>query len=363
MADSKEIDALVRLLRDKRTELTALGDKIEASAVQTAVLFIDLSNSTDLKNEVSAQEWLGYIYEFIQSVSEHTVISSGTVVKRIGDELMLTFNTAEQSEALIDSLISEPLLKRYQYKVAADYGAAYHFKFAKYLELDPYGQIVDRCARIAKLANAGTVLISEAYFQQVPDASSKYVTIGSFSVKGLSEPVKLYFRPLSSEAPEKYTEPLLRSLNGSDGEYQGYRIVSRKFQPHYFCELPKGDARPFLLRELLNVPRLPLTPQQFQEKMKIPNALDMVSQYYGYLVEWTGEFKSYKRSRDEIEVTVNINKDGWYNEASLCLVPDMLEVVRSLTPGDKLSFRGIITRIFITIYLNYVEILSIEKEH
>lgn len=360
MSELKEIDTLVKQMREKRTELEALGEKIEASSVQIAILFVDLNNSTDLKNAVNPIEWLGYIYEFLRSVTEKTILSGGTVVKRIGDELMLTFNTVVQSETLIDALISDPLLQRYQYKIAADYGSAYNFRFDKHLELDPYGQIIDRCARIVKMANAGAILVSESYFIELPDTSSKYVMLGSFSMKGIREPQQIYFRPLSSEAPEEYIEPLLSSLNNSDIEYQGYRTVSRKFPPHYFRELLKGTARPFLLRELLNIPRLPLTPQQFKEKMEVPNAIE--SQYYGYLVEWSGEFISYKKSSDKIMVTVTINKNGMYDKASLCLVPDMLEIVQSLTPGVKICFCGIITEVFIHIRLNYVEILSIEEE-
>lgn len=363
MADTKEIDSLVRLLRDKRSELLALGEEIESSAAQTAVLFIDLSNSTDLKNEVAPQEWLGYVYEFLQSVTEHAELAGGTVVKRIGDELMVTVGTVAQSEVFIDALISEPKLQRYQYKVAADYGAAYHFKFAKHLELDPYGQVIDRCARIAKLANAGVILVSEPYFKEIKNLTVKYTKAGDFSLKGLREPVQVYLRPLASESPEKYIEPLLRNLNGKDVERIGYRTISRKYEANYFRQSPNGEARPFLLRELLNVPLLPLSPQQFQSTLNVPNSLEIAPQYYGYLVEWTGVFVSYKRSSDEIEVRVKIcDKGGMNDEASLTLVPDMLEIVKLLNPGDKLCFRGIITRIYIVVWLNYVEIISIEKQ-
>lgn len=357
----REIDPLVKLLRDKHSELLLLGERIEASATHTVVLFVDLSNSTDLKNEVGPQEWLGYIYEFLQSVSSQAKLAGGTIIKRIGDELMLSFNDVKQSEVFIEAMISEPSLQRYQYKVAADCGAVYHFKFAKHLELDPYGQVVDRCSRIAKLADAGAVVISESYFRQIGDTSLKYTNAGAFSLKGLPEPVQVYLRPLSSQTPD-YIEPLLRGLNSNDAEFAGYRTTSRKYATNHFVMLPRGNARPFLLRELLNVPRLPLTPQQFQKVLNVPNSLDLAPQYYGYLVEWEGEFESYKRSSDEIDVRVRINDNGMNDKASLCLVPDMLEIVRTLSPGDKVFFRGIITRIFIVIGLNYVEIISIEKK-
>jgi hypothetical protein len=59
-----------------------------------------------MKQEFEPEEWLGFVFEFIRCVDEMARVADGTVVKRIGDELMLTFNDVQASARFVDSLVS-----------------------------------------------------------------------------------------------------------------------------------------------------------------------------------------------------------------------------------------------------------------
>jgi class 3 adenylate cyclase len=105
------------------------------------------------------------------------------VVKRIGDELMVTFKDLAGAECFVDSPVTDTVLQTYQYKIAVDFGSAYHFRFVEHLADDPYGPVVDRCARIAKYAGPSTVICSRAYRNRVANPAA-YVSIGNFALRG-----------------------------------------------------------------------------------------------------------------------------------------------------------------------------------
>ena len=175
----KHIDDLVTTRNQKQAELLVIGRQIASSATPIVVAFADLAESTQIKQDREPEEWLGYIFEFIKRVDQRARDADGTVVKRIGDELMVTFKDVQASERFVDSLITDTVLQTYRYKIAIDYGSAYHFRFGEHLADDPYGPVVDRCARIAKYAAAGTVLCTGEYRNQLgnPSATSQWVAL------------------------------------------------------------------------------------------------------------------------------------------------------------------------------------------
>jgi class 3 adenylate cyclase len=193
MSDSKHIDALVKKYLGQLQQADELGKSIEEQAKPTAILFIDLADSAAMKSGTSARSWLGHIFTFISVIGELAEKGSGTVVKRIGDEVMLTFDTTASSEQFLDSLAESKLHEHFHFKIATDYGKAYHFKFQSGLADDPYGTVVDRCARIAKYCKPGVTLCSGDYVCRVGNESFFY-PLGSFSLKGLRGPEPIFLR-------------------------------------------------------------------------------------------------------------------------------------------------------------------------
>jgi hypothetical protein len=224
------------------------------------------------------------------------------------------------------------------------------------LHNDPYGQAVDRCARILERCRPGLTLYGAGFYKSTAN-KSRFHSAGRFKLRGFPEPEELFFRePDTSVHPAGYLQPLLETLNGESAQRRGYRYV-----PRVFCQEDitswAGRARPFLLRELLNVPALPWSYQEFAEKVWSAANEEEMFDYYGMLVDWEGEFHKYSRSESEITVWVH-TKEPKGPTAFLSLPLFMFDVVRLLSKGDRMKFRGILSRIDINaIELNYVDVI------
>lgn len=359
MAENKSIDTLVTSYLEKEADLQTHGKIIEESAHPIVVGFIDLSDSTQIKSKISAQKWLGYIYKFIDILTKHVASAGGTLVKRIGDELMLTFEGVEQAEIFLEEIESDSDLKhKYRYKIALDYGTAYFFRFSEVMPDDPYGVAIDRCARIAKLAKSGAVLCGSAYVKKLVNPVN-YWSAGKFSLKGISEPEEIFIRD-SNRINDlgKYIALLVDTMNMPKLQRSGYRYVSRQFNPEFFAGTGTYAAHPFLLRELLNVPMLPFSLEQFIAKQKgIENEEDK-NDFIGSFVEWRGYFSSYTNLDNRFYLTlVYSNKEMWGGRVSLRVPLNMLDVIRLFSKGDEISFRGIIISLdCLSIALDYVDL-------
>ena len=88
MEDKKTIDDLVSRRAQKQHQLAAIHREIQESQRQAAIVILDLVGSTSLKQKAANADWLGFIYEFIQTVSDHVQKINGTLVKRMGDGLL-----------------------------------------------------------------------------------------------------------------------------------------------------------------------------------------------------------------------------------------------------------------------------------
>jgi class 3 adenylate cyclase len=305
MAENKSIDALVINYLEKEADLQTHGKTIEESAHPIVVGFIDLSDSTQIKSEISAQKWLGYIYKFIDTLTKRIDSAGGKLVKRIGDELMLTFDGVEQAETFLEEIESNTDLKRkYRYKIALDYGTAYFFRFSELMPDDPYGVVIDRCARIAKIAESGAVFCGSAYIKELVNQEN-YWSAGKFSLKGIGEPEEIFVRN-SNRINDfgKYIALLVDTMNMPKLQRSGYRYVSRQFNHDFFAGTGTYDAHPFLLRELLNVPMLPFSLEQFIAKQKCLENKKDNNDFIGSFVEWRGYFRSYSNSSAIIYYTL-----------------------------------------------------------
>jgi class 3 adenylate cyclase len=357
MSDSKHIDELVKTYLGQLQRAEELGKSIEEQATPTAVLFIDLADSTPMKSSMSARSWLGHIFTFISAISELAKNGSGTVVKRIGDEVMLTFDTTASSEQFLDSLAESKLHERFQFKIAADYGKAYHFQFERHLADDPYGTVVDRCARIAKYCKPGVTLCSGQYVREVGNESFFY-PLGSFSLKGLPDPEPIFVRkPQPSPPSEEYLEPLLAALNAPANRWTGFRFATRTYTPASFSLITKNVvARPFLLRELLTLPRLPYSFQEFCMMIKDLDD-DSRNQYLGYCVEWEASFDSFTRQGSFLIAYLS---EESLPLVHLSLVSDMIEIVQKIKKRTRVKFGGVIMKLGrLGFDLDYVEIVGL----
>jgi len=353
----KPLDDLVADRRRKEIETEDLGREIASSATPIAVAFVDLADSTRLKQDRKPEEWLGYIFHFLQRVDRRARDAGGTVVKRIGDEVMVTFDDVSSSERFVDSLIGDSDLQAYRYKIGTDFGSAYHFRFSEHLAHDPYGPVVDRCARIAKLAGAGAVLCSSDY-QKLAGPAAGYVSVGSFPLRGLPAPTELFARFLIGVDSAKYLEPLVNALNEQSASLDGYRLVGRKLTTEFVREFGEGRVRPFLARELLNVPRLPYSLTGLDDIVRLGagNHVTKTHEFMGYLLECEGELLGFSRDSREIKLELRADHTLLFERVELLLPLSYGELVKPLPKGVRLRARGVICDYFVSITLNYVDV-------
>jgi class 3 adenylate cyclase len=355
MSDHKSIDELVANHLKNLKNAEDSGKLIEAQASSTVVLFIDLTDSTAMKSATSPAWWLGHIYEFIKLICDLAKEAGGTVVKRIGDEVMLTFSAVPASEQFLDSIDRSKLHSHFSFKIAADWGNAYHFSFEEGLVDDPYGEVVDRCARIAKYCKPGVTLCSGAYVEKVGNSSAFY-SLGSFSLKGFRDPQPIFVRkPQPFPPSEEYLNPLLEALNAPTNQWTGIRLSTRAYTPASFALNTKQlYARPFLLRELLTLPRLPYSFRQFCDLLeKLDN--DSRNTWIGYYVEWEAVFREWSRERGMLAAFLSNDPSG-LRSLTLFLVPEMYEIVTKIKKGARVQVRGVIIDLSLTVFLDYVDL-------
>jgi hypothetical protein len=139
----------------------------------------------------------------------------------------------------------------------------------------------------------------------------------------------------------------LLTLNAPDGDNKsgnsdtGYRYTPRKFSPAYLRDLKGFLAHPFLLRELLNVPKLPFTTSEFYKHLKSLDSRDAHRDYYGMVVDWKVSFgKMDNFSDDELMGYCVDEETDWH--ITLVMPVCVLDVVRLFKHSEKIVVRGII---------------------
>ena len=230
-------------------------------------------------------------------------------------------------------------------------------RFGEHLADDPYGRVVDRCARIAKHAGAGTVLCTGDYRNELGDPR-EYISMGSFALRGFRETEELFARSLLKVDSEEYLKPLVSAVNKEGPRVQGYRFVGRNFTTEFVREFGEGKVRPFLARELLNVPKLPYSPKEFDEVTRgTGNLTEKEHEFFGYFVEWEGTVESFTRNNFDISLVLHIGAFPSYHHLILKLPLSYLELVKSLEKGQSLRARGVIDDIYMgSVCLNYVDL-------
>lgn len=172
-----------------------IRNQIRGGLTDTVVVFIDMAASTEFKlaHKGDPETWILRVRQFDDVITNYVKAANGRVVKYIGDEVMAVF---DGKEAIADAMnlvtrtkpIQEGLEQvtgvPTQIKIAIDRGPVYLLQLPGHNELDPQGTPIDRCARIAKFAEAGTVLASYD-FANGTSGAFKWQPVGAANMKGL----------------------------------------------------------------------------------------------------------------------------------------------------------------------------------
>jgi adenylate cyclase len=160
--------------------------------VSMTFCFVDLTGFTRYTEEEGDEEALDLIERFVDTV-EATLPSEATIVKTIGDEVMVV---SPEPATLTEWAVGFLTLfqERPQPRVAIHFGAAV------FRDGDYFGGDVNLTHRVVTRALAGEVLVTEALVEAIPE--SDYLTfdpIGDVSLKGFGEAVSLYIARPSME--------------------------------------------------------------------------------------------------------------------------------------------------------------------
>ena len=341
-----------------------IAKKIQDSKLEAVILFIDLCDSTQLKTMTNDEKWLAYIYIFIEFIENMCVSSEGEVVKQIGDEILLTFAKTSSCENFIEQLAnSSDFNSKYAYKIAIDYGLIYKFDFSR-IKGDPYGEIVDRCSRIAKLCERNTILCSKDYFDNVQNEC--YTKTINIQLKGIKATTLIYYRPLHQiDNADIYYQSILNALNNKQLTSEGYKYEPRFFNQSDLYQIKSDIGLPFLVHYLLNVPTYPYTPLDIMKNCPNDSERDTFN-FIGYILTVSSYFNKYEIkqwiSGNYINLFSSIRVNDKFYVFHHSLHMNYHEIIKSIHKEARITIKAIITNVTTdSISFDYCEIIKVEN--
>jgi adenylate cyclase len=153
--------------------------------VSMAFCFVDLTGFTRYTEEQGDEEALDMIERFVDTV-EATLPSEATIVKTIGDEVMVV---SPEPATLTEWAVGFLALfqERPQPRVGLHYGAAV------FRDGDYFGGDVNLAHRVVSRALGGEVLVTQAVIEAIESSDFlSFDPIGEVVLKGFPEPISLY---------------------------------------------------------------------------------------------------------------------------------------------------------------------------
>ena len=153
--------------------------------VSMTFCFVDLTGFTRYTEEEGDEEALDMIERFVDTV-EATLPSEATIVKTIGDEVMVV---SPEPAMLTEWAVGFLALfqERPQPRVGIHYGAAV------FRDGDYFGGDVNLAHRVVSRALGGEVLVTQALVEAIDESDFlRFDAIGEVVLKGFPEPISLY---------------------------------------------------------------------------------------------------------------------------------------------------------------------------
>jgi adenylate cyclase len=160
--------------------------------VSMTFCFVDLTGFTRYTEEEGDEEALDLIERFVDTV-EATLPSDSTIVKTIGDEVMVV---SPEPGTLTEWAVGFLALfqERPQPRVGIHHGAAV------FRDGDYFGGDVNLAHRVVSRALGGEVLVTESVVDSAEDSEFlRFDPIGEVVLKGFPEPISLYIARPSME--------------------------------------------------------------------------------------------------------------------------------------------------------------------
>ena len=169
------------------TALEDAGVRRRPPRMPEAAVFADLSGYTRLTEESGDEVAADMALAFAQLVSEVVTEHRGSVVKLLGDGVLLHFpDPGDAVRASLDLIERAPAQGLPPTHIGVNAGPML------YDQGDYFGRTVNLASRIASQADAGRVYVGADLVGTVPEEGFTLRELGAFELKGVAEPVTLY---------------------------------------------------------------------------------------------------------------------------------------------------------------------------
>jgi adenylate cyclase len=159
-----------------------------SDTVDLAVGFADLVGFSGLTERLSTSELDAVLADFDARAAEVIAVRGGRLVKLIGDEVMFVADAATGCDILIglvDAFAADEVLPTMRGGLAAGEVVA--------RDGDYYGPVVNLAARVAKLAEPGSALVTDEVRERVsPSGEYRFDSSGAHTVKGVTGLVHVF---------------------------------------------------------------------------------------------------------------------------------------------------------------------------
>lgn len=185
------------------------ADKEAKSSQNLAVLFADIDGSTKLYETHGDETAHRLTAQVLTQLDTQAGIAGGRTVKTSGDGVMCVFATP-------DAAFRAATLMRDAHKLTpVSIHAGFHFGPVIEYDGDFYGDTVNLAARIADLAKAGEILVTEDTVVRLsPTLRAATRWLDKTSVKGKKDPVGVYMVVAEEENMTVIRSPLVAAGNG-----------------------------------------------------------------------------------------------------------------------------------------------------
>jgi adenylate cyclase len=169
------------------TALEDAGVRRRPPRTPEAAVFADLTGYTRLTEEAGDEAAADVALAFTQLVGEVASAHAGTIVKLLGDGVLLYFaDPANAVRASLDLVERAPAQGLPHAHIGIDAGPML------YDQGDYFGRTVNLASRIAAVAEAGRVLVGQSVVDAVGLDGFAFSGAGRFELKGVAEPVVLH---------------------------------------------------------------------------------------------------------------------------------------------------------------------------
>ena len=169
------------------TALEEAGVRRRPPRMPEAAVFADLTGYTALTERSGDEVAADTALAFAQLVSEVATRHGGSIVKLLGDGVLLHF--ADPGDAVRASLEMAELAPTHGLPpthIGVNAGPML------YDQGDYFGSTINVASRIASEADAGRVYVGESVVDAVPHTGFQLREVGAFELKGVAEPLTLY---------------------------------------------------------------------------------------------------------------------------------------------------------------------------